>query len=232
MRFFRHGTILLSVAMAGLATTAVAAAPPAAGQAVTRVAGPCIKVTATVPLAKASGGIAVNPKTNTVYATNGGHQVIVISGRTNTVTATIPVAQFPESIVVDPKTNTIYVTGMAPDEVTVTWLCHRPVGWSGTGPASLCAANETLKPPRALSDDEVAPGPAEWVRSRIDRVLDHRCRQGGGAGHTLSDSAPNLASATFRARIRTNYEALRNSQSTAEAASAAMKSAGHSSEAP
>ena len=33
-------------------------------------------------------------------------------------------------------------------------------------------------------------------------------------------------------RIRTSYEALHNSQSTAEAASAAMKSAGHSSEAP
>src|SRR6516225_1654365 len=109
MRFFRHGTILMSVAVAGLATTAVAAAPPAAGQAVTRLAGPCIKVTATIPLTKASGAIAVDPKTNTVYATNGGHQVIVISGQTNKVVSTISVGRNADTVAVNPATNTIYV---------------------------------------------------------------------------------------------------------------------------
>ncbi len=68
MRFFRRGMILFVVAVAGLAPTALAAPPATAGQTVTRVASHCIEVTATIPLAKASGSIAVNPKTNTVYA--------------------------------------------------------------------------------------------------------------------------------------------------------------------
>ena len=93
MRFRRRGVILMGVAVAGLAPTALTASPAAAGQAGARVASHCIKVIATIALAKASSAIAVNPKTNTVYVPNGGHQVIVISGQTRTVVSTISVGR-------------------------------------------------------------------------------------------------------------------------------------------
>jgi len=63
MRFCGRGMILIDVAVAGLALTALAAPPAAAGQSVTRSASHCIEVTATIPLARASSAIAVNPKT-------------------------------------------------------------------------------------------------------------------------------------------------------------------------
>jgi YVTN family beta-propeller protein len=60
-------------------------------------------------------GVAVNPKTNTIYVANSfSPSVSVISGRTDTVTATIPAGFFagPYGVAVNPKTNTVYVTGL------------------------------------------------------------------------------------------------------------------------
>ena len=127
MRFFGRGMILFGVAVAGLAPTAFAAPPAATGQTVTRLASHCIEVTATIPLAKASGGIAVNPKTNTVYATNGGHQVMVISGQTNKVVSAVSVGRNAGSVAVNPATNPFYVanapTDGSPSSVSVLGPC-------------------------------------------------------------------------------------------------------------
>jgi YVTN family beta-propeller protein len=56
-----------------------------------------------------AGFVAVNPKTNTIYATGPFNTVPVINGQTNTVTATIPTSATPEGVAVNPKTNTVYV---------------------------------------------------------------------------------------------------------------------------
>lgn len=138
--------ILIGVAVAGLAPTALAAPPAAAGQTVTRLASNCIEVTATIPLAKASGGIAVNPKTNTVYATNGGHQVIVISGQTNKVVSTISVGRSAASIAVNPATNTIYVGNSRDGTVSVlNGQTNKPLATIpvGVGPAGVAADPNT-----------------------------------------------------------------------------------------
>ena len=117
MRFCGRGMILIDVAVAGLALTALAAPPAAAGQSVTRSASHCIEVTATIPLAKASSAIAINPKTDTVYVPNGGHKVIVIRGQTNKVVSTISVGRNADSVAVNPATNTIYVGNSGPGGV-------------------------------------------------------------------------------------------------------------------
>ena len=58
--------------------------------------------------------LAVNPVTNTVYATNNlgaaFDAVSVINGSTNKVVATVPEPLLPEGIAVNPRTNRIYVT--------------------------------------------------------------------------------------------------------------------------
>src|SRR5690349_13715626 len=111
MRLSRRA-ILLGVAMAGLALAPgalAATASAATGRDVTLAAGHCIRVTATIPLRSASGGIAVNPRTSTVYAA-GFHLVFVIREQTDTVVAAIPVGRGASAVAVNPKTNTIYVT--------------------------------------------------------------------------------------------------------------------------
>jgi YVTN family beta-propeller protein len=119
MRFCRRGMILIGLAVAGFAPTALTAPPAAAGQAVARVASHCIKVIATIPLSKASGGIAVNPKTDTVYVPNGGHKVIVIRGQTNKVVSIISVGRNADSVAVNPATNTIYVDNSRDGTISV-----------------------------------------------------------------------------------------------------------------
>jgi YVTN family beta-propeller protein len=77
---------------------------------VARTASQCIQVTATIPLGRASGGIAVNPSTDTIYvAVDLNPAVVVISGQTDTVTGTIPVGDMPGAAAVNPRTNIIYV---------------------------------------------------------------------------------------------------------------------------
>jgi YVTN family beta-propeller protein len=73
-------------------------------------------VTATVPVGKNPGGVAVDPVTHTAYVTNGylanrdDNTVSVIDGSTRTVTATVPVGKGPQGVAVDPGTHTVYVT--------------------------------------------------------------------------------------------------------------------------
>ena len=110
MRVIQRCTILVTVAMAGLATVA---APAAAASAPGPLRAPtsCIRVSATIHVGRSPVGVAANRKTNTVYVANGGSKTVaVISGRTNTVTATIPVGLVPVGVAANPKTNTIYVT--------------------------------------------------------------------------------------------------------------------------
>lgn len=82
-------------------------------------------VIATIPLGEPFGAgtfaIAVNPRTNTIYATNPGalsspvgldcdsHDVSVIHGSTNTVLSPISVGLNPFGVAVNPTTNRIYV---------------------------------------------------------------------------------------------------------------------------
>src|SRR4051794_23638641 len=72
--------LTLTVAVVTAATPGVAVAAPG--------------VTTTIPVGNAPEGVAVNPKTDTVYVANEYDDTVsVISGRTNTVTATIPVGR-------------------------------------------------------------------------------------------------------------------------------------------
>ena len=65
-------------------------------------------------------GLAVDPKTNTIYATSFlADVVLVINGRTNTVEATIPVGGAPFGVAADPKTDTVYVANSGGDSVSV-----------------------------------------------------------------------------------------------------------------
>ncbi len=74
------------------------------------------KVVANIPIASGSfiglQGLAVNPVTNTIYASDADNQqYIVIDGKTNTVVTQVPVFTQPSEIAVNPKTNRIYVGG-------------------------------------------------------------------------------------------------------------------------
>src|SRR5256886_174798 len=91
-------------------------------------------VIATIPLGEPFGAgtfaVAVNPRTNTIYATNPGalsspvgldcdsHDVSVIHGSTNTVVNTVTVDLDPFIVAVNPRTNLVYVTH-AGDKITV-----------------------------------------------------------------------------------------------------------------
>jgi YVTN family beta-propeller protein len=121
MKFTQRGIVLISLALAGLAPSAasLASTSPAAGHSMTRTANQCIQVTATIPLARASGGIAVNPKTDTIYVASGQDKVHLISGQTNTVIGTIVVGRRAGRVAVDPKTDTIYVANERDKTVSV-----------------------------------------------------------------------------------------------------------------
>jgi len=70
-------------------------------------------VVATIPLGQSPSSIAVNPQTNTVYATCQFPTTLkVVDGATNSLTATIPLNAIvfpPLGIAVNPSTNRIYV---------------------------------------------------------------------------------------------------------------------------
>ena len=69
--------------------------------------GPTYTVTATVPVGKYPGAVAVDPETHTVFVADD-RGVSVIDGTTHTVTATIGVQG--GELAVDPSTHTVYVT--------------------------------------------------------------------------------------------------------------------------
>src|SRR5215467_13257366 len=69
-------------------------------------------------------GVAVDPKTNTIYVARFGPvliagTVLVISGQTNTVSTTIHVGAGPVGVAVDPKAETVYVTNADDGTVAV-----------------------------------------------------------------------------------------------------------------
>jgi YVTN family beta-propeller protein len=67
-------------------------------------------------------GVAVNPKTNTIYTANSGYasnSVSVIDGYTNTVVAAIPVGSSPCSVDVNLNTNMVYVANDIEGSVSV-----------------------------------------------------------------------------------------------------------------
>lgn len=69
--------------------------------------------------------VAVNPKTNTIYAANlFSDTVSVISGRTSTVVATVPVGVGPSGVAANPKTGNVYVTNLIDNTVSVL-SCRR-----------------------------------------------------------------------------------------------------------
>ena len=109
MRFTQRGAMLIAAAITGLAPVTTAAAARhrrlRAGARAQAAKG-CITVTATIPVGSVPYGVAVDPKTHTIYVANvSGDTVSVINGRTNTVTATIPVGNGPYGVAVDPDTR-------------------------------------------------------------------------------------------------------------------------------
>ena len=63
--------------------------------------------------------IALNPTTNTIYATNLDNTISVIDGTDNVVVDTIDVGTLPRGIAVNPTTNLIYVTNPLENTVSV-----------------------------------------------------------------------------------------------------------------
>ena len=114
MRLIPHAAVCVTAVVASLAPAAIMTTTASASPA-KRTAQPgtaAIHITATIPVGTQPSGIAVNPRTNTIYVANRvDGTVSVISGRTNTVVATIPVSPQPNAVAVNPQTNTIYVTG-------------------------------------------------------------------------------------------------------------------------
>src|SRR5689334_8480592 len=107
MRSTQRMVIPLIAAVAGLASAATAMAPAASASvaAGTAGAGSC-GVAATIPVGAGPIGVATDPRTNTIYVTNGpADTVSAISGNTNTVTATIPVGAGPIAVAANRKTN-------------------------------------------------------------------------------------------------------------------------------
>src|SRR6266568_6428361 len=92
MRLIQRAAIVVTAAVALLAPVAAmataASASPAGSTA--RAVTAAIRVTATIPVGSFPAGVAVNPRTNTIYVANDSGTVSVIRGRTNTVRATIP----------------------------------------------------------------------------------------------------------------------------------------------
>ena len=76
------------------------------------ISGQTSTVATTVPVGKVPQGVAVNPRTNTIYVANSQDSTVsVINGRTNTVVTTVPVdGGVPVGVAVNPRTRMIYVT--------------------------------------------------------------------------------------------------------------------------
>jgi len=103
----------------GPTVSSPSAAPSTGGQSPTQQ-GPAYRVTATVPLGKNAGWIAMDPGTHTVYVTNIKDKTVsVIDASTRTVVATVPVGKGPGPMVVDPGTHTAYVSISGDNSVSV-----------------------------------------------------------------------------------------------------------------
>jgi YVTN family beta-propeller protein len=121
MRLAQRSAVILAATISGLALTGTAAAAPvSSARGMAGAATNCLKVKATIQLGNSPEGLAVDPATNTVYATiPDGNSVSVINGATHTVTATIGVGSSPQGIAVDPATNTVYAANAGSDSVSV-----------------------------------------------------------------------------------------------------------------
>src|SRR5215469_5755996 len=111
----RRAVIVVTAAIAALgpaATAAGAVASVSRGGTPARAAAGHVRVTATIGVGRFPVGVAVNPRTDTIYVANANSGTMsVISGRTSTVTATVGVGgRFPAGVAANPRTNTIYIT--------------------------------------------------------------------------------------------------------------------------
>ena len=89
---------------------------------VSRINGRVGKVTATIPARPPPFGVAVDPRTRTIYVTDSDQdgQVAVIRTRSRTVVAKVPVGRLPLLVAVNPKTNTIYATNQEDATVSIS----------------------------------------------------------------------------------------------------------------
>jgi hypothetical protein len=109
-------------------------------------------------------GLAVNPKTNTIYASIGAalglrpKGVAVINGQTGTVTATIGLPGLPKGVAANPATNAAYVvnswrfqvakiSGVTNKVVGTVALPGAPTGWRSTQRPTPCTP--PTRPPRS-----------------------------------------------------------------------------------
>src|SRR5260221_1088222 len=110
----RRAVLLITAGMAAIgpaASTAAAVASVSRGRSTAQAVTAHIGVTATIRVGRFPVGVAVNPRTDTIYVANANSGTVsVISGRTNTVVGTIRVGRVPGGVAANPRTNTIYVT--------------------------------------------------------------------------------------------------------------------------
>lgn len=99
------------------------------------------KVTHELPEAGVTGAIAVNSKTDRIYATGPGYGVTVIDGHTDATLATVPDVFYPSGIAADPLTDTIFVAGGASGGTTGVWeingKTNTTIGGSSASPVTI-----------------------------------------------------------------------------------------------
>ena len=77
-------------------------------------------VTATASVGAQPQPVAVDPRTDTIYAGNlHGNSVSVINGHTSKVTVTVAVGKHPHGIAANPQTGLVYVTNQGDNTVSV-----------------------------------------------------------------------------------------------------------------
>src|SRR5215475_5147498 len=121
---------------------------PSAASAVSRPVSPpqvrattACRVADTIPVGRDPRGVAVNPRTNTVYVANVQDATVSsVSGRTHKVTGTIDVSAF--SLALDPKTAMIYATNASEEGqvAVVNARLRKVVATVDVGPIPLFAA--------------------------------------------------------------------------------------------
>ena len=90
------------------------------GTTVSVINGATNQVTATITIGRQPQGVAVDPRTGTIYVAQfRGDSVTVIDGQTLAVTATIPVGRGPQQIAFDARRGTVYVANMNDNTVSV-----------------------------------------------------------------------------------------------------------------
>ena len=77
------------------------------------------EIVGTITIGTSPIQIAVNPTTNTIYATNHENTILVMDGTNNEIIDTIDIGSFPRGIAVNPTTNTIFVTNPLEDTISV-----------------------------------------------------------------------------------------------------------------